>query len=371
MSAYRGSGIPGQPVDRNPGAEERIPPDPRPEGLRLRGTAAAWNVGWEITRRVPEPVAHATAAALARLAYRVAGRTRRQLTRNLARIVDAGELDRTVRAAFRSYARYWVEAFRAADLDAGDLDRRTTTHGFRQHLDPVLDEGRGAVILLAHHGSWDVCAQWGETHGYHLAVVAEVLRPRALFEKFVRLRETVGLEVVPLRRGENLVTRLEEVLAANHLVGLLAERDLTGKGPVVRLFGEDARIPAGPVVLSRRTGAPILPATMLQRPGRRWHIEVLPPIRADALDFDEAARQVARGLEAIIRLDPAQWHAVQPVWLADVPPHRRGGWEPGAGESRTAGERPRTGEDRGVGAGESRTAGVDRDAGPPSEERAG
>lgn len=329
MSSYRGSGFPGQPVDRNPGAHERIPLDERPEGWRMRATAAAWNLAWETSRRLPEVVAHTLAALLARLACRVAGRARRQLASNLVRVVDPGRLDRTVRAGFRSYARYWVEAFRAADLDPGDLDRRTTTNGFAP-LDALLDEGKGAVILLAHHGSWDVCAQWGEIHGYHMAAVAEVLRPRALFEKFVRLRETVGLEVVPLRRGQSLVGRLEEVLAANHLVGLLAERDLTGRGPVVRLFGEDARIPWGPVVLAQRTGAPIVPATMLQRPGRRWHIEVLPAIRAAGLEAGEAAQQVAHALEAIVRLDPAQWHALQPVWLADLPPHRRGDWEPAA-----------------------------------------
>lgn len=295
----------------------------------MRVTATVWNIAWETSRRLPEAVAHALAAILARLAYRFAGASRRQLTRNLARVVEADRLDRTVRDGFRSYARYWVEAFRAADLDPDDLDRRTTTNGF-DNLDAALDKGKGAVILLAHHGSWDVCAQWGETHGYHMAVVAEVVRPRALFEKFVRLRETVGLEVVPLRRGQDLVARLEQVLAANHLVGLLSERDLTGRGPVVRLFGEDARLPRGPVVLSQRTGAPILPATMLQRPGRRWHIEVLPPVRVAGLDEDAAAQQIATALETLIRLDPAQWHALQPVWLTDVSPRRRGDWEPPA-----------------------------------------
>lgn len=338
MRDYRGTGHPGQPVDRNPGAHLRIPRDPRPEGWKLRATAVIWNLAWELFRRLPEGLAHGLAGVLARMAYRLGGTTRRRLTANLARVVPAGELDRTVRAAFVSYARYWVEAFRAADLDADDLHERTTVSGF-DRLDEVLERGKGAVILLAHHGSWDVCAQWGETHGYHMAAVAEVVRPRALFEKFVRLREAIGLEVVPLRRGDDLLGRLEEVLAANHLVGLLAERDLTGKGPVVQLFGEDTRIPRGPVVLAQRSGAAIMPTTMLQRPGRRWHIQLLEPVEVGGLSVEAAAQRVADALEAIIRLDPSQWHAVQPVWLADLPPHRRGDWQPrdAAGPARPGG----------------------------------
>ncbi len=313
---YRGSGHSGAPVDRNPGAVERIPPPRRPETLRERLVGLVWAAAWGLARAVPEVVAFGVADVAGRSAHRV-GRARRATVRaNLARVVDASDLDRTVREAFRSYARYWVESFRASDLDPGELDRRTTTGGFA-HLDGVLAQGRGAIILLAHHGSWDVAARWAESHRYHLAVVAEVVRPRSLFAKFVRLREDIGLEVVPLRRGADLVSRLGEVLEANHLVGLLTDRDLTGNAPVVQLFGGPTRVPMGAAVLSRRTGTPIVPITMLQRPGRCWHLQVLPAIETEGLTVTEAHQAVVAGLEALISLDPPQWHAFQPVYLHD------------------------------------------------------
>jgi phosphatidylinositol dimannoside acyltransferase len=314
---YRGSGRPGEPVDRNPGAAERMTADPRAESWAERRTFLAYNAAWELTRRLPEPVVGWLADVAARVAFRRGGGARERLEANLARVVPPEAVEGTAREAFRSYARYWIEAFRAADMDPRDLDRRSTTDGF-EHLDAALDEGRGAIVLLAHHGTWDLAAQWAETHGYHLAVVAEVVRPRRLFAKFVRLRETVGLEVVPLARGERMLGRLEEVLAANHMVGLLAERDLSGRGPVVRFFGEDARLPRGPLTLHRRTGAPVLPATMLQQPGWRWHIRMLPAVDLEGCDDAQAAQRIAHALEDLIRLDPAQWHAFQPIWSTDV-----------------------------------------------------
>lgn len=326
---YRGTGLPPAPVDRNPGAVDRIPPDPRPESTRLRITGVVWGFAWELTRRLPEALAYGLAAVLATAAHRLARPARERVRRNLSRVVAPGDLDRVVAAAFRSYARYWVEAFRAADITPAEIDRRTTTEGF-QHLDAALALERGVIVLLAHHGSWDSAARWAESHGYHLAVVAEVVRPRSLFAKFVRLREAVGLEVVPLQRGSALTGRLSEVLAANHLVGLLTDRDLTGRAPVVSLFDEPARIPVGAAVLSRRTGAPIVPITMIQRPGRRWHLQALPPLDVEGRPLEEAAQAVATGIETLIRLAPEQWHAFQPVWLADLPEHRRGDWEPAA-----------------------------------------
>ncbi|MGH3666524.1 MAG: phosphatidylinositol mannoside acyltransferase [Egibacteraceae bacterium] len=326
---YRGSGNAGVAVDRNPGADRRLPPDPTPEGRRLRLVGTAWNLAWEAARRLPAPLVYAMADIAGRVGYRLAGRARHRVTRNLSRVVAPAELEGAARAAFRSYARYWVEAFRAADISPAEIDRRTTTDGF-EHMDAALERGRGVIVLLAHHGSWDSAARWAETHRYHLAVVAEIVRPLALFAKFVRLREAVGLEVVPLRKGAKLTGRLGEVAAANHLVGLLTDRDLTGRAPVVRFFGEDARMPLGPVVMSRRTGAPILPITMVQRPGRRWHLHVDPPVDVEGVDTAEAAQRVATALEGLIRLDPAQWHAFQPVWLADLPPAKRGDWRPPA-----------------------------------------
>lgn len=320
---HRGSGHPGAPVDRNPGAVDRIPEGRRPDTTAERASGLLWRVAWELARKVPEPVAFGVADVAGRVGHLLGGDARRQVAHNLSRVVPPHELDETVRAAYRSYARYWVEAFRAADMDPGELARRTTTSGI-EHVDAALEEGKGAVVLLAHHGSWDVAARWAESHRYHLAVVAEVVRPRELFEKFVRLREDIGLEVVPLRRGQSVVGRLSEVLAQNHLVGLLTDRDLTSTAPVVDFYGEPCRVPLGPAVLAKRSGAPIVPITMLQRPGRTWRLEVLPPVRVDRLTVRETHAEVVAALERIIALDPAQWHAFQPIWLSDLPPGRRG-----------------------------------------------
>jgi phosphatidylinositol dimannoside acyltransferase len=328
-SSYRGSGHPGVPVDRNPGAAGRIPAT-EADTLRERLTGVLWRVAWEAVRRMPEGVAFAIARAAAPVMRLVARAQRPQLRRNLQRVLpsaSSAELDGLVVEGFHSYTRYFIEAFRAADLDEATVRERTTTDGFA-HLDAALERGRGVVVLLAHHGSWDVAARWAECQGYHLAVVAEVVRPRALFEKFVRLREAIGLEVVPLRRGDDVKGRLAEVLAANHLVGLLSDRDLTAKGPIVELFGEPSRVPAGPVQLARRTRAALVPVAVLQRPDRRCHFRALPEIDVHSGTEEEAYAAMARGLEDIICTDPVQWHALSPVWLADVPANRRGDLPP-------------------------------------------
>ncbi len=277
-----------------------------------------WLAAWQAARLLPERMIFALADGAGRVAARRSTATRARVRANLSRVVGGEDLDVTVTAAFRSYARYWVEAFRAADISPDDIHARVTTEGLGD-LDEVLEHGRGVIVLLAHHGSWDIAARWAEVHRYHLAVVAEVVRPRSLFERFVQLREAMGLEVVPLEPrngigGRGIGSRLGEVLDANHLVGLLTDRDLSGRAPLVEFFGAPCRVPIGATVLAKRYRAPIVPIAMLQRPGRRWHLQILEPRWIHELQIDDAQRQVAAGLEEIIRLDPSQWHAFQPIW---------------------------------------------------------
>ncbi|MGH7645563.1 MAG: phosphatidylinositol mannoside acyltransferase, partial [Gemmatimonadales bacterium] len=143
-------------------------PPGEPPSLRTRLGARVFLTGWSLARRLPEAVVFGAADLGGRMAWTLASGLRAGVRRNLARLVPAGELDEAVRQAFRSYARYWVESFRCADLDAADVDRRTTTGGF-EHMDDALERGKGVIVLLAHHGSWDMAARWAEEHGYHLA----------------------------------------------------------------------------------------------------------------------------------------------------------------------------------------------------------
>ena len=113
-------------------------------------------------------------------------------------------------------------------------------------------------------------------------------------------------------------------LGDDHVVCLLADRDLQGTGPEVEFFGERTTMPAGPAMLSLRTGAPILPtAVYFTDRVDGHHAWVRPPLRAERVekrlraDVDRITQDVARELEILIRRAPSQWHMFQPNWPSD------------------------------------------------------
>jgi phosphatidylinositol dimannoside acyltransferase len=177
------------------------------------------------------------------------------------------------------------------------------------------------VLATCHVGSWDVGAFFTAQRRWGMVVVAEVVEPRRLFERFVALRQQAGIDVIPLVRGGAMLDQLEtRVRHEGALATLLADRDLTRKGPIVAFFGEPCRLPPGTAALARRTGRPVAAGAFLTEGDDRFRALIRAPIDVAHLDVHAGTQAVAHELEALIRRSPEQWHVFVPNWLADREP---------------------------------------------------
>jgi lauroyl/myristoyl acyltransferase len=270
----------------------------------------------------PDRVGRPAAAAMGRAASVVLPGVRATVTANQARVlgVDPGSriADIAARDAFALYARYWYDTFRLGAISIEEVVRRTTADGL-EHVDAALEQGAGVVCALPHMGNWDAAGRWLAARGYRVAAVAEVLRPPRLFDLFVRHREELGIRVVPLESGQT-GRELAALLTDNWIVGLVADRDLSGRGVEVEMFGARRKIPAGPALLSLSSGAPLLPCAVFTR-AEGWHIAVSPPLAVERtgdrrLDVRAISKALAREFERAISASPADWHLFQPGWPA-------------------------------------------------------
>jgi phosphatidylinositol dimannoside acyltransferase len=278
-----------------------------------------WLVAWTLVRRLPAPVAFALGRAGGQVYHRLDRDRREALTANLAQVLGpaAGrrELERAVRRGFASYGRYWVEAFRLEDLTAAEMRRRLRIEG-RHHIDAALADGRGAIFASPHVGNWDAGGAWLAASGYAATAVVERLRPADLYERFARYRRALGLELLPLDDGAETLRGVIRALRAGRLACLVCDRDLTGGGVQVRLFGATATMPGGPASIALRTGAPLLPCAVYhdRRPGH-WRAVVHPALPPDPTgdtrkDTLALTQRLAGEFERLIAADPTQWHVL-------------------------------------------------------------
>lgn len=294
------------------------------ENFVAYGYLAGWRLVGALPRRVTWPLFRFGADQVSDY-----GRGMEQLRRNLSRVVGPGHVTRRlVRDAMRSYARYWLEAFRLPRIATDDalLNRYSAGVEGLEHLEAALAKGKGVVLTLPHSGNWDFAGLFLTRNYGSFTTVAERVKPEVLFDAFVDYRESLGFEVVPLTGGPVApFMRLKEVLEAGGIVCLMGERDFSGRGVPVTFFGEETTFPVGPAKLAMDTGAELLVAHSWFTDGVRgqggWGLKVDPPIAVDTLE--KTTQRVADHFAANIAAHPADWHMLQPLWPADKDRRRK------------------------------------------------
>jgi KDO2-lipid IV(A) lauroyltransferase len=286
--------------------------------------------GWRLIRAMPRSWAWALFRAGADRAARKRGPGAQRLERNLRRVVGPSvDLDPLVRDGLRSYARYWLEAFRLPSLSTEQI-----LAGFRFERDHLLGDaleaGTGCIVAISHSGNWDFAGAYVCAKGWPVTTVAERLKPEGLYQRFVAYREKLGIEIIPFSGGARpTMDVLEERVRERRIVPLLADRDLTSRGIEVEFFGGRTRMPAGPALLALRTGMPLFVVTLYydgDTPAAYVHDQMaMPAASLGSLDVRVRAltQAIADQFAEGIAQHPTDWHMLQRLWLDDPAPAPR------------------------------------------------
>lgn len=297
--------------------------------IRGRGLMAA---SW-LACHLPEgPLTHA--ANLAGDAwYRLAPDRAAQARRNLRRVCEAlhvvgrgspaaraaaddpRALERLVRSAFRHAARYYLEVARTPALRPGDLDRRLTVET-PETVTEAFSGGRPVIFVGLHFGSLELPALFLAARAGGAVAPMETVDDADLQHWFVRTRGAAGVRIVGLGEARR---ELLSALRDGTSVGLVGDRDLTGGGLPVTLFGAPAKLPIGPAMLAVETGARLY-VVGVRRTGIGRYLGRLEPVavpaagsRRDRVTATMAGLAIA--FERVVADAPDQWWAVFfPIW---------------------------------------------------------
>jgi KDO2-lipid IV(A) lauroyltransferase len=281
-------------------------------------------LGYEVLERLgralPERTGRAIFRRLGGVAFRLTPKTRGIVAANQAQVlgrpIDDPLVQASTRAAFELYARYWVDTFHLTALSDAEVLARVRCDTL-DRVGRALEAGRGAIVALPHMGNWDAAGRWMAAAGYPVLAVAEELHPHRLFELFLKHRRALGIDVVGLS-GAGVGRQLAAALSANRVVALVADRDLSGRGVEVEMFGRARRLPAGPALLSITTGAPLL-VTPVYTTRDGWRVQIGEPMSVEPSgdrrrDVKTLSKKMAAEFEEAVAAAPADWHLFQPGW---------------------------------------------------------
>lgn len=229
---------------------------------------------------------------------------------------DPSALERLVRSAFRHHARTYLELLVVPSLGDDEVERLITLAEPRL-VDEAMRPGHPAILVGLHLGSIELQAMTVRRRtGTPTTTTMESVADPDLQAWFERSRQAAGVRIVGLRAARR---ELLAALGRGETVGLVADRDITGGGMPVELFGAPARLPIGPALLAVESGAPVYVGA-IRRIGRdryRGDLIVLeaPPAARRREQVLALLHAEARAFERLIAPAPDQWWSVFfPIW---------------------------------------------------------
>src|SRR5438093_5944273 len=260
--------------------------------------------------RVPPAWQAPIAEVVGTIAYLAVPRARAAVRANLAMI--APERSLSARRVFVNQVRQYLEVFHIPRLDRARFDAIVRVEGW-DHFLCAQRLGKGVIFGSAHFGPIALVGQVLMHRGYTLTLPAEKTDSE-LMQAVNRARQAQGLVLVPM----DSALSIHRVIRDGGVLGILADRAVTGIGERVEFFGRRALLPSAHVALALRTGAALLPAfTWRENEFLVARIEE-PLVLASTGDRDSdvraGVRQFAARLERYVKEHPEQWSVFEPVW---------------------------------------------------------
>jgi lauroyl/myristoyl acyltransferase len=275
-----------------------------------------------VAPHIPRRVGYALMGLLAGLMYRLGRRNRDMIQSNVRHVLgaqaSAEEVDAVARRIFHNLLNNYFDLFWLPGQRTEKIAPLMETHG-EEHIAEAAALNKGIIAVTLHLGNQELMTQFKTISERRLNVVVEHVNNERVFRYLVSLRQSPGINIIPVDTG---VREMFRALKRNEAVGLVFDRDINGSGRVIPFFGSPARLPDGYAVLALRLGAPILPGVAVRTPAGGYALYLEKPMFFEGrANNDEDVRRVmatvAPVAERLVSRYLDQWVYFHYVWEDD------------------------------------------------------
>ncbi|HEX7528936.1 MAG TPA: lysophospholipid acyltransferase family protein, partial [Thermoanaerobaculia bacterium] len=244
---------------------------------------------------------------------------------NYAAVLDlprrSPAVERTGREMVSRHSRLWIDFLRYSSRRDVDPRALLASRSGDERLVAASYEGRGAILLTAHIGNFELGGLFLAQLGLKVAAVY-VPDPSPVVEKHREdARRMLGVRGLPIDTSPFAFLPVRKALEENTFVAIQGDRDVSGTGRRMPFFGKTASFPVGPFRLAQASGAPIFPVFVLQEDDGRYRTIVEEAIRVPNARGEEGDAAVVAALalfvasmERTIRAYPSQWYLFTRFW---------------------------------------------------------
>jgi len=225
---------------------------------------------------------------------------------------SAAERERILRASYINLGRTGAEYVRLGGFFYRRLARRITYNRLDvwNELTPRYP-GKGALILTAHFGGFELLPAGHALHGFQIGLVHHTQRFLAGDDLVSFIRERAGVQII---RKHTAAREMLRSLKRGEIIGIPLDQNAKRSEAIwVPFFGELAATPSGFDRLAMMAGAPVVPVFIVRQPDGVSHVieifEEIPQQRTGDRNADALVNtgRYQKAIEEMVRKYPEQW----------------------------------------------------------------
>ena len=245
---------------------------------------------------------------------------------NFAQVLGLPATDPRVEAAGREmvsrHSRLWIDLLRYSGRTDIEPSRLLSRRVGDERLVAAHREGRGAILLTAHVGNFELGGLFLRQLGLTTYAVYAPDPSPVIEAHREGARRSLGVTGIPVTTSPFAFVPILKALRGNGCVAMQGDRDISGTGRLMPFFGKTASFPVGPFRLAETSGAPIFPVFVLQEEDGRYRTVVEEPIRIPRIRdkakeeaaLTEAMEKFVAILSRTIRENATQWYHFTRFW---------------------------------------------------------
>jgi len=252
------------------------------------------------------------------IAYTIFGTRKKVVLDNLRKSFpekNDKEIKKIALNTYITFTKTVIDYIRFPVLDKRKIPDMFIIEG-KKNLDWVLENGKGAVMVAGHFGSWELMGAALAQIGYPISYLVGEQHNKYVDDIMNEYRKMMGIHIIHMGVAVRGVIR---TLRNNGLVALLADQNAGKDGIFIDFLGRKASAHQGPAVFALKTGAPIIFGSTVFLPNGKYKltIELLTFNNLNKLT-EENIRKVTQEhnnlLEKAIRKNPDHWFWMHKRW---------------------------------------------------------
>ncbi len=212
------------------------------------------------------------------------------------------------------------------------VDRTAVMAGFRtgisftfegeEHLRKMASEGKGALLISAHMGNFEMAGHMLERLQRHTSIIMYDAEHERIKQYMSQILQK-SYDIIVLRNDNSHIYEIRRAMENGDIICMHGDRFLKGNRVVhCRFMGREAAFPAGPFYLALRNPIPVSFVFAMKSGRRSYHFYASEPVvycrGTGGSARDEAVRSIAQDyagkVENMIRRYPYQWFNFYDFW---------------------------------------------------------